>query len=92
MEFKINDNGEIVDTAANFFEAMNRCIQSNSKKPEKKIEEQPLGKAMLIIDMPRNCWDCPCCDGEYGMCMAIAGLEAVANTGRLNKCPLILIE
>lgn len=44
---------------------------------------------MLIIDMPmpKCCWECPCCDGEYGICES-AGRDLEDPNERPSWCPI----
>lgn len=41
-------------------------------------------KAILVIDMPNDCYDCPCYDHEGGICQAVSNWK----TDRENGCPL----
>lgn len=40
------------------------------------------------LAMPDCCWNCPCCDDEYGECN-ISGEKIKIADGRLTDCPLI---
>lgn len=40
------------------------------------------------LAMPDCCWNCPCCDGEYGECN-ISGEKIKIADVRLTDCPLI---
>lgn len=45
-------------------------------------------KAILVIDMPKDCWDCPCNWGDV-MCNMEKGVEHdLPDKGRLENCPL----
>lgn len=48
-------------------------------------------KAVLVIDMPRNCWGCPCNEVDSdGMswCNALAKNTIHSNVERQSWCPL----
>ena len=45
-------------------------------------------KAILLIDMPEHCFECPCCDKEYGCCDITDSWECTADN-RAEDCPLI---
>lgn len=47
-----------------------------------------MSKAVLIIDMPKTCGHCPCCDGEYGICEADEHRRECMVHNRPEWCPL----
>ena len=44
-------------------------------------------KAMLVIDMPNDCYDCPCYYEDRDMCEAF-NKKAKADSGRPSWCPI----
>ena len=87
-EYELDENGNVIDktTFGEFLRALKGS--SSNKKTSKPEEEQPLGKAMLIFDMPRTCYDCPCCDAEQGYCTVLSDRPDGAMYERLDNCPL----
>lgn len=47
-----------------------------------------MSKAVLIIDMPKTCGRCPCCDVEYGICEADEHRRECMVHNRPEWCPL----
>lgn len=50
-------------------------------------------KAILVIDMPKSCWECPCLDSEWGNCHVLGDDKTCMpnvydKDSRLDKCPL----
>lgn len=41
-------------------------------------------KSILVIDTPKDCYECPCYDHEGGICQAVINWK----TDRENGCPL----
>lgn len=57
-------------------------------RPKKAKVGEGIMKAILVIDMPKNCAECPCCYGYY--CPHLEremGLWAI-RTGKPVDCPL----
>ena len=50
-----------------------------------------MSKAILILDKPENCYDCPCYDGEYDYCL-VTGLSRDYETGIIGGCPLVEVS
>ena len=47
-----------------------------------------MAKALVVIDMPKSCWDCPVSDGEYGRCQLLDKEIWDIDDERLKGCPL----
>lgn len=50
-------------------------------------------KAILVIDMPKSCWECPCLDSEWGNCHVLGDdrdciADVYDRNNRLQNCPL----
>lgn len=87
-EYELDENGNVIDKTT-FGDVMKLLKGSgSSKKTSKPEEEQSLGKAMLIFDMPKNCYCCPCCDGEYCDCTVLSDYPDGSLYSRLDICPL----
>ena len=46
-----------------------------------------MNKAILVIDMPKNCDECPCEDRDYPVC-CVLNKERKCYAKRPNWCPL----
>lgn len=44
-------------------------------------------KTVLVIDMPIDCYDCPCYFEDWDMC-EVCHEEAKADSGKPSWCPL----
>lgn len=44
-------------------------------------------KAVIVIDMPNSCRNCPMLDGEYGYCQVL-NKEICGIDNRMEDCPL----
>ena len=45
-------------------------------------------KAILVIDMPKNCFDCPCVEDEMGYCCATNDRKVCPWQSIPEWCPL----
>lgn len=45
-------------------------------------------KAILVIDMPNNCYECPCFMDEGWRCQNKLEIDEDVNDGRPDWCPL----
>ena len=44
-------------------------------------------KAVIVIEMPKSCWECPVVDGEYGDCQLL-NKQICDDDKRMEDCPL----
>lgn len=44
------------------------------------------------MEMPKECYNCPLLDGEYGTCNIIGETEVDMTEERAKNCPLVEIE
>ena len=51
-----------------------------------------MGKAILIIDMPNNCYECPCFMDAGWRCQNRLDIDEDVNDGRPSWCPLIEVD
>lgn len=89
MDFNLNEKGEVIETFT-FGDYMRALGHPGYKKKKKNKDEpkKPPVKGMLIIDIPEDCWHCPCCDNEMCYCTVIEGCPDGSNSGRLKNCPI----
>lgn len=88
-EYELDENGNVIDktTVGDVLKAL-KGMGPNKKTSKPEEDEQPLGKAMLIFDMPRTCYGCPCCDGEQGYCTVLPDGPDGTFYDRLDNCPI----
>ena len=47
-------------------------------------------ECVVKMEMPKDCWDCPCVNGEYGYCQADENERQLGYpNGRPSWCPII---
>lgn len=47
-----------------------------------------MNKAVLVIDMPNNCWECPCFMDNGWRCQCRLDMDEEVHDGRPDWCPL----
>ena len=53
-------------------------------------EGRNMSECVVRMEMPKDCWDCPCVNGEYGYCQVDKEERQIEDTyGRPSWCPII---
>ena len=49
-----------------------------------------MSECVVRMEMPKDCWDCPCVNGEYGYCQVDKEERQIEDpNGRPSWCPII---